>query len=49
MPKQVKQQVTAGNPVLENNVDLEEKQDAAAEGKLDTPNNLDQTNSTTTA
>jgi sec-independent protein translocase protein TatA len=49
MPKQVKQQVTAGNPVLENNVDLEEKQDAAAEGKLDTPNNQDQTNSTTTA
>jgi sec-independent protein translocase protein TatA len=49
MPKQVKQQVTAGNPVLENNIDLEEKQDAAAEGKLDTPNNLDQTNSITTA
>jgi sec-independent protein translocase protein TatA len=48
MPKQVKQQVTAGNPVVEKNVDLEEKQDAAAEGKLDTPNNLDQTNSTTT-
>jgi sec-independent protein translocase protein TatA len=49
MPKQVKQQVTAGNPVVENNIDLEEKQDAAAEGKLDTPNNLDQTNSITTA
>jgi sec-independent protein translocase protein TatA len=49
MPKQVKQQVTAGNPVVENNIDLEEKQITDAEGKLDAPNNLDQTNSTTTA
>ena len=64
MPKQVKQQVTAGNPVLENNVDLDEKQNTDAEGKQDTnaepdqvsldqtndtPNNLDQTNSTTNA
>jgi sec-independent protein translocase protein TatA len=64
MPKQVKQQVTAGNPVVENSVDLDEKQNTDAEGKQDsntepdqvssdqtndTPNNLDQTNSTTTA
>jgi hypothetical protein len=64
MPKQVKQQVTAGNPVVENNIDLEEKQAADSEVKQDanaepdqvsldqandTPNNLDQTNSTTTA
>jgi sec-independent protein translocase protein TatA len=64
MPKQVKQQVTAGNPVVENSVDLDEKQNTDAEGKQDTnaepdqvsldqtndtPNNLDQTNSITTA
>jgi sec-independent protein translocase protein TatA len=64
MPKQVRQQVTAGNPVVENSVDLDEKQNTDAEGKQDTnaqpdqisldqtndtPNNLDQTNSTTTA
>jgi hypothetical protein len=64
MPKQVRQQVTAGNPVVENNLDLEEKQNTDTEGKQDTnaqpdqvssdqtndtPNNLDQTNSTTNA
>jgi sec-independent protein translocase protein TatA len=64
MPKQVKQQVTAGNPVVENSVDIDEKQNTDAEVRQDTnaqpdqisldqtidaPNNLDQTNSTTTA
>ena len=64
MPKQVKQQVTAGNPVVENSVDLDEKQNTDTEVRQDTnaqpdqisldqtndtPNNLDQTNSTTTA
>lgn len=64
MPKQVRQQVTAGNPVVENNLDLDEKQNTDTEGKQDTnaqpdqvssdqtndtPNNLDQTNSTTNA
>ncbi|MEN9290756.1 MAG: hypothetical protein RLZZ357_599 [Bacteroidota bacterium] len=64
MPKQVKQQVTAGNPVVENSVELDEKQNTDTEVRQDTnaqpdqisldqtndtPNNLDQTNSTTTA
>jgi sec-independent protein translocase protein TatA len=64
IPKQVKQQVTAGNPVVENSVDLDEKRNTDTEVRQDTnaqpdqssldqtndtPNNLDQTNSTTTA